>query len=80
MVLSIMQCQRMTEQMQQKPSVGRIVHFEDGCFGTCAAIITDVKDNGSVCLALFHKSPSGTIEKSVVYHIAEYREKPTVGY
>ena len=62
-----------------KPTIGRIVHYQDRIYGTAAAIITDVKDDGTVCLGIFHKVP-GNIKDSVVYVIAEYSETPQDGY
>ena len=64
-------------------TIGRIVHFEDGVFGTCAAIVTNVKENsdtGKVCLALFHKDrPAELHTPPVIYHYADFSETPKVG-
>lgn len=67
---------------KMKPTIGRIVHFEDGLYGTCAAIVanTDEKDpNGRVLLALFHKAMPTEDQKSIVYHYAEFSQEPKVG-
>jgi len=64
-----------------KPTIGRIVHFEDWLYGTCAAIITNVDlDNDRCLLGLFHKGPPGEYQPSVVYHAANFSETPKQGH
>lgn len=62
-----------------KPTVGCIVHYEDGIYGTCAAIVTNVDPNTEeVLLALFHKSPPTDDQPSLVYHWANYSHEPAL--
>jgi len=63
-----------------KPTIGRIVHFEDGAYGTCAALITNVDDESSVTLALFRKYPPIEDQEPVVYVKAEYSDTPEIGH
>lgn len=64
-----------------KPTIGRIVYFEDGIFGTLAAIITNIEDDKGRCtLALFHRQPPTQFDQLVVYTVANFSEKPAVGH
>jgi hypothetical protein len=63
-----------------KPTVGRIVHFEDGVFGVYAGIITGIFPDGRCTLVLFHKTPPAELDKPVVYTVAHYSETPKVGH
>jgi hypothetical protein len=54
----------------QKPSVGRIVHYHYPDAGPIAAIVTAVNKDGTCELTLFHAHPnfSATIRKSDVLY------------
>jgi hypothetical protein len=52
--------------MEQKPSVGRIVHLKDGEV-SCAAIITKVWNDTCVNLAFFTEGGSCSPRSSVVF-------------
>lgn len=70
----------------KQPQIGHIVHYEDGVYGTCAAIIANLYDDGSALLAIFHKTPPGpegrlgSAISPLIYHQAEYSEEPKVNH
>lgn len=73
----------------QKPSCGRIVHYQDPKLGVCAAIVASVvpgrEDEGTAVLFVIHPnpleaSPLITEVRSTNHVAADYSPKPEIGH
>lgn len=72
----------------KQPQIGNIVHYEDGVFGTCAAIIANIYDyeRYQVLLAIFHNLPPGpegrlgSATTPIIYHECEFSPVPKINH
>ena len=69
-----------THSSSEHPWIGEIVDFQDGVFGRCAAIITNVYHDHTVLLAIFQKMIPINDEPPVVYHRASRSEDAKIGH